>query len=467
MTKSSRVLWGRIASTGVGKLPRRQRPWLAGGLGLVLLALAGCNGSGPDSLNPASARVAEASDPTATSSAGGPISANGEPEQVSLVRPGDSSEYVFTGLAGQSISVATRGGSFADNCGVKLKLFDADGYGIGDAVCAGQSGSLPATVLRKDGNYKLVLKSSSESAGRLIMSLTASAGPASITPGARALSATSAPAAGEAIRYGFVGTPGSRIAVRAAKPVGRLATDSCVYTLRLYAPDGSALTEPTCADAGATLPALAAKSEGVYQLEIRNAGTGADRAPLPKLQVFQSQDAVASMATAANAKDGMTASAAIAQPGQRSLMHFSGRQGERFRLLASESKIATEAGPLNDKPRFDCDETKLSVLRPDGSLLASNRYCGANGYIKPFDLDASGDWTVVTESTNGGTGSAKLALMPVSSSVATTSTVLGTIPTNGSPVTATISTPGDTADFTFNGIAGRRFSMVANNIDFP
>ncbi len=467
MSKSSRGSCAAITFADASLRRQRSLSWLASALGLAALGLAGCNGAGPEAANPSSVRLTAIGDPSAVSSPGGPISPNGDAESVTLARAGDRSEYVFTGLAGQSISVATRAGSFADNCDVKLELIDADGYALGDTVCAGQSGSLPATVLRKDGSYRLVLKSGSESSGRLSMSLTASSGPASITPGARALAATRTPAAGEAIRYGFVGTPGSRIVARLAKPAGRIAVDSCVYTLRLLAPDGSALTEPTCADAGATLPALSAKSEGVYQLEIRNVGTGADRAALPKLQVFQSKDVVGSMATAANAKDGMTASAAITQPGQRSLMHFQGRQGERYRLLASESKIATEAGLPSDSPRFDCDETKLSVLRPDGSLLASNRYCGAAGFIKPFVLDASGEWTVVTESTNGSTGSAKLALMPVSNSGATTNTVLGTIPTNGSPVSATISTPGDTADFTFNGIAGRRFSLLPTDASFP
>ena len=430
-------------------------------LTMGLLSLAGCKPS-DSALNRSAATTLTTVPASAASSSGGPINPNGQAEKVSLANTGDSSEYRFTGLAGQSISVATSG-SFADNCSVKLSLIDADGYPIGEPACAGHSGSLPETVLKADGIYKLQLRSAAAESGTLSLTLGSARGPQSITPGAAALAV--APAPGQTLRLGFVGTPDWRVAARSLRKLLGSA-DACAYVVRLVGPDGSILSESSCAAGNAALAAKAVKTGGVYQLEIENVGTSASSAAAVPVQLFQFRDQAGAMSLGARARDGMSAKATLEQPGQRSLMTFSGRAGERYRVLASESKIVTPAGLPSDRASVDCDETRLSVLRPDGSVLASNRYCGGAGFIKPFTLDQGGDWTLMAESTNGGTGSAKLSMTPVDDGAAT-DTVLGTIPTNGSPVTATISSVGGSADFTFTGIAGRRFSLFPTDANFP
>ncbi|WP_428381880.1 Calx-beta domain-containing protein [Nevskia ramosa] len=431
-------------------------------LTIGLLSLAGCKPSDSALNRSTAATLTAAPASTGSSSAGGPINPNGLAEKVSLAKTGDSSEYRFTGLAGQSISVATSG-SFADNCSVKLSLIDADGYPIGEPACAGHSASLPETVLKADGLYKLQLRSTAAESGTLSLKLGSARGPQSITPGAAALAV--APAPGQTLRLGFVGTPDWRVAARSLRKLLGSA-DACVYVVRLIGPDGSILSESSCAAGNAALAAKAVKIGGVYQLEIQNISTlGGSTAPVP-VQLFQFRDQTGAMSLGARARDGMTAKATLEQPGQRSLMTFSGRAGERYRVLASESKIATPAGLPSDRAGIDCDETRLSVLRPDGSVLTSNRYCGGAGFIKPFTLDQGGDWTLMAESTNGATGSASLSMTPVDDGAAT-DTVLGTIPTNGSPVTATISSVGGSADFTFAGIAGRRFSLFPTDANFP
>ena len=130
-----------------------------------------------------------------------------------------------------------------------------------------------------------------------------------------------------------------------------------------------------------------------------------------------------------------SANVVIGTPGQNGTLTFSGTSGSRVSVKVTGSPTGT-----------------LYLKKPDGSTLSSVGI-GSSSFMEPQTLPDTGTYTLLVDPTGANTGTAAVDLYSV------VADVTDTITPGGSPVTVTISDPGQNASVTFSGTASQRVSM--------
>ena len=97
--------------------------------------------------------------------ANGAITENGPPVTFTSTHTGQGQSFTFSGTAGQTVAMATSGGTFPNNCDLTLAILSPTGTLIGDGGCAAQSGSLTGILLPGTGTYTIELLPSNVNVG--------------------------------------------------------------------------------------------------------------------------------------------------------------------------------------------------------------------------------------------------------------------------------------------------------------
>ncbi len=97
--------------------------------------------------------------------ANGTITENGAPVTFTSTHTGQGQTFTFSGTAGQTVSVATSGGTFPGNCDLTLQVLSPNGTEIGNGGCASQSDSLTGVLLPGTGTYSIELTPTSGNVG--------------------------------------------------------------------------------------------------------------------------------------------------------------------------------------------------------------------------------------------------------------------------------------------------------------
>lgn len=134
----------------------------------------------------------------------------------------------------------------------------------------------------------------------------------------------------------------------------------------------------------------------------------------------------------------MTATTSV--PGQNAQLSFAGASGQRVSLAVGPS----------------CCTLKVSILGPGGSTLVPSTYLGTSGFIDTRTLPANGTYTVVIDPQGAATGSTTLTLYDVPADAT------GSIVPGGGAAAVTTRVPGQNAQLSFSGSAGRRVSLKVN-----
>src|ERR1051325_4230344 len=99
-----------------------------------------------------------------------------------------------------------------------------------------------------------------------------------------------------------------------------------------------------------------------------------------------------------------------------------------------------------------CNAVVVSLVKPDGTTLSSTGLCNtATGFMDSQTLPTTGTYTVKIDPQGTTTGSITVLLNSFAD-------VTGTI-SAGTALTATTTTPGQNALYTFSGTAGQQFSI--------
>lgn len=139
----------------------------------------------------------------------------------------------------------------------------------------------------------------------------------------------------------------------------------------------------------------------------------------------------------------------LSVPGQNAKLTFSGTAGQRVSLKTDNITIPNLGGSAT-----------ISILNPDGSTLVSQGVYTPNTWlVEPVTLPTTGTYTVFVDGVSQNIGNATETLYEVND-------ITGTIPTNGSPVTASITTPGQNARYTFSGTTNQRVSLNITGVTF-
>lgn len=128
---------------------------------------------------------------------------------------------------------------------------------------------------------------------------------------------------------------------------------------------------------------------------------------------------------------------AFSTPGQNGKLTFSGTAGERISLKIS-------GGPSSG----------LSILNPDGSVLAGGTVGVLTSFIDTQVLPATGTYAITIDPSGSVTGNVTLTLYDVPADFT------GPITAGGSAVNLTFGTPGQNATLSFSGTAGHRMSLA-------
>src|SRR5206468_2399662 len=99
--------------------------------------------------------------------------------------------------------------------------------------------------------------------------------------------------------------------------------------------------------------------------------------------------------------NGASVPVSVTTPGQNVRLTFAGAAGQVVSALASNNSIP---GSCFSYAFY------LSILRPDGSTLATVPTCGGNVSISQRTLPVGGTYTIVVDPTGANTGSVTLTL---------------------------------------------------------
>jgi YD repeat-containing protein len=142
---------------------------------------------------------------------------------------------------------------------------------------------------------------------------------------------------------------------------------------------------------------------------------------------------------------GSTAIANLSTANKIAILIFDGVAGHRLSVNFSNVTIGTSF----------CCGAQVTILRPEGTALVSAVSIGTSGHlIEPVELPVTGTYTILIDPVGSNTGSVSVTPYDVPDDVNTA------IVPGGSTVSATITTPGQNANFTFNGTAGQRISLL-------
>jgi YD repeat-containing protein len=138
----------------------------------------------------------------------------------------------------------------------------------------------------------------------------------------------------------------------------------------------------------------------------------------------------------------------ITTPGQNGTLTFSGTAGHRVSLQGSNGTIANQV--------LGCD-VNVSILNPDGTVLAAPTCMEVNGFIDATTLPTSGTYTIRIDPVSLATGNLTLTLYDVPTDVS------GTITADGTSTVVSITAPGQNAALTFAGTAQQRISLQGSS----
>jgi hypothetical protein len=152
-----------------------------------------------------------------------------------------------------------------------------------------------------------------------------------------------------------------------------------------------------------------------------------------------------SVSTTPLAGNGAAVPISIVTPGQKAVITFQGRQGERLSWAHSDATSLYNT-------------TLRDQNNPNTILVSCGTYCnGGSAFLEPFALPADGTYQVVFDPSYSWTGSKTVTLYDVPDDL-----TLSTTPVSGSgaAVPISISTPGQNAVITFQGRQGERLSWT-------
>jgi RHS repeat-associated protein len=368
---------------------------------------------------------------------------------VAAVGPSISGFSPTTGTPGTSVAIS--GNNFDPRIANDVVTFN----GIRADVTAGSSSSLTANVPSVTSGKIAVYTPSGKavSAGDFLVP------PAGYTPADIGFSARMSVGGSQVATIGaagqigivlFDGAEGQRVSlnlrpVTVSNPAYSPAQNQCCsMKVSILSPIGTSLVAPTFVGTnGGFIDTSTLPQDGTYTILLDPEGTGTGSATLSLYNVPADPNPVLPT-------NGSPTTITISTPGQNARPTFTGIAGHKISLNV---KPVTIADTYSSGAANACCSANVYILKPDGTTLTSKNLGTDGGFLDVATLPSDGTYTILVDPLRDGTGSATLKLYDVP---ADPNPVL---PTNGSPTTITISTPGQNARPTFTGIAGHRVSL--------
>jgi hypothetical protein len=356
----------------------------------------------------------------------GSIVPGGASTTLTTVTPGQNARATFDGTNGQRVSLAVG----PTCCSTRVSILKPNGAVLVSPASMGTNGGfLDTATLPTTGTYTIVVDPQGASTGSVTLTLYDVPADVSgtIVAGGPAVTVTT-DIPGQNARLSFAGTAGQRVSLK-------VGPTCCTTRVSILKPSGSTLVSTTFGTSGGFIDTTALPVSGTYTVVLDPQGgtTGSLTTTLYDVPADVSAPIVAG---------GAPATVATSTPGQNARLTFSGGAGQRVSLQLSDS----------------CCTAQVSLLRPDGTTLASITTFGSGGFLDTTTLPSTGTYTILVDPLGSATGSMTLTLFDVPADVT------GSIVAGGPTVRVTVSTPGQNARLTFTGTAGQRVSLELTNV---
>jgi uncharacterized protein YhfF len=316
---------------------------------------------------------------------GGTIVAGGAPVTVTVTTPGQNARLSFAGSAGQRISLNVSGVTIGTlYSGTIISLLNPDQTTLVPATTVSTSGSFfePRT-LAQTGTYAIVVDPQGANTGSATLTLY-SVPPdvtGTIAPGGTAVGVTIT-TPGQNASLSFAGSAGQRVSLKVDQ------SNCCGTNVSITNPDGTTLVPTTLLGIdGGFIDTRTLPQTGTYRILVdpRTTATG-----VVTLTLYNVPPDV----TGTIAPGGAAVTLTTTTPGQNASATFTAAAGSSHTLTISAS----------------CCELRVSVLRPDGTVLAGPSSFGLQGGTLPFSAPVAGTYTIVVDPQATSTGSVTLAL---------------------------------------------------------
>ena len=347
----------------------------------------------------------------------------GTPAVGTISVPGQVAHFTFIGSASQRVSVNVESSDFTGT----ISLLKPDLSVLASIPVGPAGGFLDATILPANGSYTVVVNPSGDATGAL--SFVAYDVPADTTgpivaDGSTVAVTNTVPGQNSYLTFGS--SAGQKVSVLVSNVSGVDPAE-----LDLLKPDGtSALAAPvTVTSAGAWLQPVVLPVSGQYKLLLdpQQANVGS-----ADVNLFTVPADLTGAIT-----PGTPLTVTTTAPGQNAKYTFTGVQNQRVSLNLTSVTITS---------------VKVSILKPDGTTLATKTVGTSGGFIEPVTLPVGGTYKVVVDPQSSYYGSVTVGLYVVPADASGTMSA-------GVAKTFATSVPGQNAKWTFSGTTGQRVSF--------
>jgi YD repeat-containing protein len=248
--------------------------------------------------------------------------------------------------------------------------------------------------------------------------------------------------AGHIALYTVPGVQGHRVSLNGVNGITGFVL-GCDANASILLPSGGSLgvSPQTCVEQNGFIDASVLPATGIYTVYIEPVTPA-----VGNIVTFTLYD-VTNDVTGTIMPGGAAVTVTTTKPGENARLTFTGTAGHRVSALGTNGLSGQILG---------CD-VNVSVLSTTGQDLAFPVCMEQSGFLDTVTLPANGTYTFFIDPQIAATGSLTLTAYDVPADVT------GTIAVDGSPVTVTMTTPGQNALLTFSGTAGQRISLGGTN----
>ncbi|WP_103954569.1 VWD domain-containing protein [Nonomuraea solani] len=365
----------------------------------------------------------------------GTVAIDGATSTLTTTIPGQNGTWTFAGTAGKYVNLAFMGGTFTSASDAAVSVKGPDGAVLREDTSCGKLCMFEPITLPATGTYTILFDPRKAVVGSLTAQLTEGDVTGTTSVGGAASTLTTVGAGQKAV-WSFAGTAGRRVSFNFT---GTTLTSLYDAYVAVRKPDGTVLIEDTPCGRNCLLDPAVLPVAGTYTVEFRpqNAKTGS-----MTLQLHEVTHLAAGVTVG-----GAASTFTTTVPGQNGTWSFPGTAG---RLVSFNFTDANFAGTTN---------ARVTVKKPDGTVLVAATNCGKNCFLEPVALPVAGTYTVEFDPQDATVGKLTLAAHPVTHLTAN-------VTVGGAASTLTTTVPGQNGTWSMPGTAGQVVAFNFTDANF-
>jgi hypothetical protein len=345
---------------------------------------------------------------------------------------------LFDGVAGSRVSLLGTNGVTGQilGCDIWVSILKPDGTVLAPATCMEGHGFIDTKTLAADGTYSILIDPAGAATGSVTLTLyeVPADFSGSIDPGGNSVTPEML-TSGQNGSLTFSGTAGQRVSLLGTDGMSGQVSLSCDVNVSIRNPDGTLLAPATCMEGTGFIDVRTLPSSGTYTIVIdpNSYATGS-----VTLSLYDVPADFSSTIT-----PGGSVTAMMAVRGQNGAVTFFGTSGQRIALRGTDG--------LSGQLGLTCD-VNVSILNPDGTVLAPATCMEGSGFIEVAALPATGTYTIVVDPMKWAIGNVTLTLYDVPADTT------GTTSIGGGTVAVPLSA-GQNGTLTFSGTASQQVTV--------